>query len=126
MDCLFCKILKKEIPCDFIYEDEDTVAFLDINPVSVGHTLVIPKKHVHNFEDITLKNIEAINKTGKIIYHALKDGLNPDGIRLVQNNGFFQEIPHYHLHLIPGFKKDVELSLDEVKKILKKTVKLNS
>lgn len=105
-NCLFCKIIKGEIPSYKVYENEHTLAFLDINPESYGHTLIIPKKHFKNYQDIDLKTIKNVNETGKIIFDKIKTNLNPDGIRLVQNNGIIQDVPHYHLHIIPVYKKD--------------------
>ena len=105
-DCLFCKIIKGDIPSYKVYEDDDTLAFLDINPDSMGHTLVIPKKHFNNYEDIDLNTISKVNKTGKIVYNMLKEKLKPEGIKLVQNNGVIQDVLHYHLHIIPIYTSD--------------------
>lgn len=105
-DCLFCKIINKEIPCYKVYENDDVLAFLDINPESYGHTLVIPKKHFNNYEDIDLETIKKINEAGKIVYNKIKTNLHTDGIRLVQNNGIIQDVKHYHLHLVPIYKND--------------------
>lgn len=105
-NCLFCKIIKGEIPSYKVYENEHTLTFLDINPESYGHTLIIPKKHFKNYQDIDLETIKNVNETGKIIFDKIKTNLNPDGIRLVQNNGIIQDVPHYHLHIIPVYKKD--------------------
>lgn len=105
-NCLFCKIIKGEIPSYKVYENEHTLAFLDINPESYGHTLIIPKKHFKNYQDIDLETIKNVNETGKIIFDKIKTNLKPDGIRLVQNNGIIQDVPHYHLHIVPVYKKD--------------------
>ena len=105
-DCLFCKIINKEIPCYKVYENDDVLAFLDINPESYGHTLVIPKKHFNNYEDIDLETIKKINEVGKIVYNKIKTNLHTDGIRLVKNNGIIQDVKHYHLHLVPIYKND--------------------
>ena len=119
-DCLFCKIVKGDIPSYKIYEDDYTVAFLDINPDALGHTLVIPKKHFNNYEDIDWETIKHINQTGKIIFNKIKTKLNPDGIKLVQNNGIIQDVLHYHLHIIPVYKEDREnkKDFDKIKKDL--------
>ncbi len=120
-NCLFCKIIKGEISSYKVYEDEFVLAFLDINPESLGHTLVIPKKHFNNYEDIDLETINSINKAGKIVYNKIKDKLKPDGIRLVQNNGIIQDILHYHLHIVPVYKEDKENkdNFEEILKLLK-------
>ena len=114
---LFCKIVKGEIPSYKVYEDENTLAFLDINPEGLGHTLVVPKKHFNNYEDIDLETIRYVNETGKIVFDKIMKGLNPDGIRLVQNNGIIQDVLHYHLHLVPVYKSDRE-NKDDFKKVL--------
>ena len=114
-DCLFCKIIKGEIPSYKIYENEETLAFLDINPDSYGHTLVIPKKHFKSYEDITLEAIKKVNQTGKIVFQKIKENLKADGIKIVQNNGIVQDIPHYHIHIIPVYKSDKENKKDFAK-----------
>lgn len=116
-ECLFCKIVKGEIPSYKVYEDENTLAFLDINPEGLGHTLVVPKKHFNNYEDIDLDTIRYVNETGKIVFDKIMKGLNPDGIRLVQNNGIIQDVLHYHLHLVPVYKNDRE-NKDDFEKVL--------
>ena len=67
MDCIFCKIASGTIPCNKVYEDEKTLAFLDINPVSKGHTLVIPKEHAEKIYDLSKENIDAVMQTVKKI-----------------------------------------------------------
>ncbi|MGM9879404.1 MAG: HIT family protein [Bacilli bacterium] len=121
-DCLFCKIINNEIPCYKVYENNDILAFLDINPESYGHTLVIPKKHFNNYEDIDLDTIKKVNEVGKNIYNKIKTNLNADGIRLVQNNGIIQDVKHYHLHLVPIYKSDKE-GKDNFEEVLKKVTK---
>lgn len=120
-NCLFCKIIKGEIPSYKVYENEHTLAFLDINPESYGHTLIIPKKHFKNYQDIDLETIKNVNETGKIIFDKIKTNLNPGGIRLVQNNGIIQDVPHYHLHIVPVYKKDKDNknNFEEVLKAIK-------
>lgn len=106
MDCIFCKIIKGEIPSYTVYEDDIVKAFLDITPKSNGHTLIIPKKHFENIYDIdpeVLKHIEIVSaKLGKL----LKEKLNCKGITRVQNNEYGQEVKHYHMHLIPRYEGD--------------------
>lgn len=119
--CIFCKIINGEIPCYRIYENEKTLAFLDINPESYGHTLIIPKKHFKNYEDIDLDTIKNVNETGKILFDKITKNLNPDGIRLVQNNGIIQDVPHYHLHLVPIYKNDKE-DKNDFENIIKKLI----
>lgn len=105
-DCLFCKIIKGEIPSYTIYENEYVKAFLDIGPVSKGHTLIIPKKHFRDINDIDLETLTHIDEAAKIIIPMLKEKLGCDGVTRIQNNGYGQEIKHYHLHLIPRYEND--------------------
>ena len=111
MDCLFCKIINGDIPCLKIYENEDVLAFLDINPDADGHTLIIPKKHFTDLDDIDLNTLESINKASKEIKKILEEKLGCIGISLLQNNGSCQEVKHYHLHLKPYYEgiKTIEL-----------------
>ncbi len=102
-DCIFCKIVKKEIPCEKIYEDEDFLAFLDIHPVSNGHTLIIPKKHVVWMQDADDKVISEIFKLSKKLMLAIKKGLKCD---YVQVSIVGKDVPHFHIHLIPRYFKD--------------------
>jgi histidine triad (HIT) family protein len=108
-NCIFCKIIKGEIPASKIYEDEEILAFMDINPISKGHALVIPKVHeqfIYNLEDgIAQKLIVAVNKVNQAIR---KSAIQPDDINLHLADGpaAGQEIPHVHFHLIPRFKDD--------------------
>ena len=102
-DCIFCKIIAGELPCIKIYEDEQVLAFGDINPVSNGHTLVIPKNHAENLWKIAPEDLTAVHLCSKKIIQAMKDALNPSGVACVQLNGSSvnQTVMHYHLHLIP-------------------------
>jgi len=107
-DCLFCKIMKGEIPCKKIYEDADIFSFLDVAPINKGHALVIPKIHHETFlqtpDDVLQKMVPVI----KNIAAATKKALNADGINLGLNNGSAagQIIFHTHFHLIPRFEND--------------------
>lgn len=119
MDCIFCKINKGEIPSYTIYEDDIVKVFLDIHPKHNGHTLIIPKKHYKDIEDIDMDVLSHIMETAKKIYQLLNQKLNPDGIVLTQNNGIAQDVKHYHLHLVPVYKNEMELSIEEIYNKLK-------
>ena len=104
-NCIFCKIAKGEIPSYPIYEDKFIKAFLDINPNSNGHTLVIPKKHIENILDTDEETITHIFKIIKNnLYKLLKEKLNCNGITIIQNNEYGQDVKHFHIHLIPKYK----------------------
>ena len=111
MDCLFCKIINGEIPCYKIYENDYVLAFLDINPDSDGHTLIIPKKHYTDIDDIDNNTLSEIFKAAKLIKKMLEEKLVCEGISLLQNNGFVQEIKHYHLHLKPYYKNKISIEM---------------
>ena len=111
MDCLFCKIINGDIPCYKIYENDYVLAFLDINPDSDGHTLIIPKKHFTDLDDIDETTLSEIFKTAKLIKKMLEEKLGCEGIVLQQNNGFVQEIKHYHLHLKPYYKNKISIEM---------------
>ena len=117
MDCLFCKIIKGEIPSKTVYEDELVKVFLDINPTTNGDMLVVPKKHYENILDIDEKLIPHIHKVIKDLHNMLKDKLSIDGLTIVQNNGHGQEIKHYHVHVTPRYTND-EVKQNSNKKIL--------
>lgn len=120
-NCVFCKIINKELPCYNIYEDDKVLVFLSIEPISNGHTLIIPKKHYLGYKEIDIDTLNHINIVAKKIYNLLEEKLETDGIKLVQNNGSFQEVKHFHLHLIPSCNKNKEkLSLEEVHELLTK------
>jgi len=100
-NCVFCKIIKKEIPCYKVYEDREFMAFLDINPLNPGHTLLIPKKHVAFVDDYEpyCRYWETARKLAKIIKKAT-------GCILVSYVVYGLGVPHAHIHLIPKFKND--------------------
>ena len=115
MDCIFCKIIKGEIPCFKIYEDDDVLGFLDINPNTNGHTLLVPKMHILDFDEIDLQTLEKVNKAAKKVKKLLEKKLNCDGIIIQQNNGCVQEVKHYHTHIKPIYS--TEQKLIDVEKI---------
>ena len=119
MDCLFCKIIAGEVPSYKIYEDEKILAFLDINPTSPGHTLIIPKKHYLDIHDLEEELLLHIVKTAKMIAKKYEEKLNCKGFSLCQNNGLAQEVKHFHMHVIPKYEKEEKLSIEEVYEIIK-------
>ncbi len=105
-DCLFCKIANGEIPSYTLYEDDLVKVFLDINPVSQGHCLIIPKKHYENMLDVDKEIVSHSLDVARKVYKILNDKLNMDGLTITQNNMYGQEVKHYHIHLIPRYEKD--------------------
>lgn len=106
-DCLFCKIVKGEIPSYTVYEDEKVKVFLDINPNNDGHLLVIPKEHKANLYEMDDKTLlYMLNIIRNKLVTLLKDKLAIDGLTISQNNDYGQEVKHFHIHVIPRYKND--------------------
>jgi histidine triad (HIT) family protein len=117
-DCIFCKIVTGEMPCFKVYEDDNTLAFADINPVTEGHTLIIPKAHAENLWEITGESLTAVHLASKKVIQGIKDALNPTGVIALQLNGkgANQLVMHYHLHLVPRVSGSPEiLAIRELK-----------
>ncbi|MBI2459617.1 MAG: HIT family protein [Parcubacteria group bacterium] len=108
MSCLFCKIIAGQIPSYKVYEDESTLAFLDINPVNPGHTLVVPKKHFTNIEEADEPTVCQIIKIVKKIGLSFKKNLATPGYNLAVNNdpAAGQIVPHLHFHVMPRLLND--------------------
>ena len=119
MECLFCKIINGDIPCYKIYENDYVLVFLDINPDSDGHTLIIPRKHFTDLDDIDEHTLSEIFKVAKLIKKMLEEKLGCEGIVLQQNNGFVQEIKHYHLHLKPYYKNKISIEMIKHNELIK-------
>ena len=114
-ECVFCKIIKGEIPSFKVFENDKVMAFADISPISPGHTLVIPKKHSENIWDISEDDLTAVHGAAKIIATALKKTLGVDGVAALQLNGraVHQEVMHFHLHLVPRRENDPPLPITQ-------------
>ena len=109
--CLFCKIVRGEIPAEKVYEDADTFAFLDIKPVNPGHTLVVPKEHYANIFEVPDALVTKMIATVKKIAHGVRDGLGVQDINIAMNNGEHsgQTVFHAHMHVIPRHEGDGHL-----------------
>lgn len=107
-DCLFCKILKKEIPAEIIYEDGETMAILDIMPKAPGHTMILPKVHSENILDLPEDKVRPVFLTVKKVTAILEKALNPRGFTIGINHGKIsgQTIDHLHIHIMPRFEGD--------------------
>ena len=131
--CIFCKIAKKEIPCNKIYESSSSLAFLDIKPHAKGHTVVIPKSHGETIFDINDKDARDLMIDVKKVMLLLQERINPDGFNVGWNHNKAggQAVPHLHIHILPRYKNDGggsmhsivknpgSLGVDEVVKIFK-------
>lgn len=107
-ECIFCKIVKGEIPSFKVFENDRVFCFLDINPLTKGHTLVIPKNHYENVFDIPENDLKEIISTAKDLSVKIKKTLNAEGVNLVNASGEAaeQSIFHFHLHIVPRYKND--------------------
>lgn len=106
--CIFCKIIKGEIPCIKVYEDKNIISFLDIAPANKGHCLVVPKKHYETIIEAPDSIITGCLKTAKNIAKAMSLSLANEGFNILINNkkAAGQLVPHLHIHIIPRFKDD--------------------
>jgi Diadenosine tetraphosphate (Ap4A) hydrolase and other HIT family hydrolases len=121
MDCIFCKILKGEIPSHKVYEDDLVYAFLDIKPTSNGETLVIPKRHTLDIDTIDDETFAHMKVVASVLKKRMEETLNIDGLTLIQNNGDASEVKHFHIHLKPFYNKEKEiLNVEEIYKQLNK------
>ena len=106
VNCIFCKIANKEVESNIVYESNNIVAFLDVDPINEGHILVVPKEHYLDIEELPIKLLNEIMELSQRIVKALKDIYNPDGYSIMQNGGKFNEIGHFHLHIFPRYIND--------------------
>ena len=107
-DCIFCKIVAGELPSTRIDEDDRTVSFMDINPATRGHALVIPRAHSRDLHDIELDDIAACAVTAQRIAARVRDRLGADGVNLLNACGraAWQTVFHFHIHVIPRYDDD--------------------
>lgn len=112
-DCIFCKIINKEVPSTIVYEDEDVIAFKDIHPVTPVHILVIPKKHISSLVELKKEDEAVIGKIYTVINKIAKqEGILDKGFRVIVNCGEDggQVVKHIHFHLLGGKKLGVKIS----------------
>ena len=125
--CVFCKIVNEEAPANLVYEDDDNIAFLDINPVSLGHTLILPKRHHENLLETPLPEINLTFIAVYKIAKAITTVVGAPAFRVVINNGreAGQVVYHFHVHVIPYFEKGTgfpegKVSKEELKSVADK------
>jgi histidine triad (HIT) family protein len=107
-NCIFCQIIRGEIPSFNVWEDEDTFAFMDINPVHDGHVLIIPKEHADDVFTVSAAAISAVMRTAREVARSVRAVVQPDGLNLVQCNGAAaaQSVLHFHVHVLPRKEND--------------------
>ncbi len=107
--CIFCRIASGELPASVVYEDESTIAFLDIQPINPGHVLVVPKAHAESLVELSPEDAAQVMRVGQLMDKALRSsGLHCEGVNLFIADGKAagQEVGHVHLHVFPRFKED--------------------
>ena len=116
MSCIFCKVIKGEIPTEKIYEDEYVIAILDANPRAVGHTIVIPKIHAPTLFELPDGEIDPFFKAVKRVSRQIHKALHPAGLTMGLNHGEAsgQTVDHHHFHIIPRFEEDGGGSIQSV------------
>jgi len=105
-NCLFCRIVSGELAAATVYEDDNSVAFLDHRPVFRGHTLLVPREHVQTLGELPVKLIEPYFKAAQLLARAVESGLDADGTFVAMNNRVSQSVPHLHVHIVPRRRKD--------------------
>lgn len=107
-DCVFCGIVAGSVASHVVHDDDRTLAFLDINPASDGHTLVVPKTHADDLFDIDAESAAAVMRTVRLVAARLDARLAPDGLTVVQTNrpAGWQDVFHLHVHLVPRWEGD--------------------
>ncbi len=132
IECIFCEIASGKLDSNIIYEDNDVLAFLDIDPINNGHILVVPRAHKLDIDEISEDELIKIMKIVNKMVILIKDTYNIDGYSIVQNGGEFNDIGHFHFHIVPRFNgdgfewksndiipEDFDVVLNELKKSLK-------
>lgn len=107
-DCPFCKIVAGELPSTRVDEDERTVAFMDVNPGTRGHALVVPRVHARDLHDIDPEDLAAVVKAGQRLAVRQREVLGADGVNLINSYGAaaWQTVFHFHLHVVPRYADD--------------------
>ena len=129
-DCIFCKIINKEIPGKIVYEDDECMAFLDLSQATYGHTLVIPKKHYANILEVDDETLAHVMKIVKNLANQIVEKLDAKGVNVLTNEVAGQTVHHFHIHILPRYDENElkieftdhsnDVDLDEVyKKITK-------
>jgi histidine triad (HIT) family protein len=105
-DCLFCRIVAREVSASIVFENEEAVAFLDHKPLFPGHTLLIPKRHFETISDLPYELVAPLFENLQMLCRAVESAMQADGSFLAVNNRVSQSVPHLHIHIVPRRKKD--------------------
>ena len=104
MKCIGCQLANKIEPVHVVFEDEFVCCFLDHDPFNEGHVLILPKNHIYDAEELDEATAMSIMKASMLLSKAIKSLFKPDGITICQNGGIFNELTHYHMHVVPRYK----------------------
>jgi len=104
--CLFCRIVSGELPATIVYEDDNSVAFLDHRPLFHGHTLLVPREHVETLGELSPKIVGPYFEAAQLLSRAVESGMDAEGTFVAMNNRVSQSVPHLHVHVVPRRKKD--------------------
>jgi len=105
-ECVFCRIVRGETPAHIVYEDEQTIAFLDHRPLFAGHVLVLPKAHHETLAELPPALLEPLFATAQLLAWAVEQGMQAEGTFVAINNRVSQSVPHLHIHVVPRRQKD--------------------
>ena len=105
-NCLFCRIVSGEVSATIVYEDDDSIAFLDHRPLFHGHTLLVPRDHVETLGELPVAQVGPFFKTTQLLARAIEPALGAEGTFVAMNNRVSQSVPHLHVHLVPRRRKD--------------------
>lgn len=104
--CIFCEIVHKNVEAYIIYENEHVCCFLDKSPITLGHLLIVPKTHYQEFNDVDKTSLNEVINLAQKMSRALETLFLTDGLTILQENGMFKDVDHYHMHVIPRYKDD--------------------
>ena len=105
-DCIFCRIVARELAAPFVFEDEISAAFLDHRPLFPGHSLLVPRRHIETLADLPAELIAQFFKNAQLLARAVESGMQAEGSFIAINNRVSQSVPHLHVHVAPRRKKD--------------------
>lgn len=105
-NCLFCRIVSGDLPATVVYEDDNSVAFLDHRPLFHGHTLLVPREHFEILADLPASLVEPYFKAAQLLSRVVESALDAEGTFVAMNNRISQSVPHLHVHIVPRRRKD--------------------
>jgi histidine triad (HIT) family protein len=105
-ECLFCRIVSGELPATIVYEDDNSVAFLDHRPLFHGHSLLVPREHVETLGELSTKIVGPYFEAAQLLSRAVESAMEAEGTFVAMNNRVSQSVPHLHVHVVPRRKKD--------------------